>query len=84
WTRLLRANQLVKDLKHEWNIENLKRILRDHFDYPYSICRHVADEPRIARASKTLASTIIDTCSFQVHYTIGNPCLNEYRTIKVL
>ena len=84
WTRLLRANQLVKDLRREQSVEKTKLILRDHFDYPYSICRHVTGEPGIAGTSKTLASTIIDTSRFEVHYTIGNPCLSEYRTVKVL
>ena len=84
WLRQLRVNHLTKKQEYKLDIEGVKSILKDHFDYPYSICRHTTNEQGINGASKTLASTIIDINRSEVHYTIGNPCLSEYKKIVIL
>lgn len=84
FVREIRAKQLIRKLNNTLNIENVKEIFRDHFDYPSSICRHI-DEPRdynTISKIKTLGSTIFETCKNICHYTIGNPCKGEYVSTK--
>ncbi|MCX8189238.1 MAG: C45 family peptidase [Nitrososphaeria archaeon] len=84
FVREIRAKQLIRKLNHSLNIENVKEIFRDHFDYPSSICRHIdetVDQDSISKI-KTLGSTILETCKNICHYTIGNPCKSDYITSK--
>ncbi len=83
FVREIRAKQLIRKMGSQLNVEVVKEIFRDHFDYPSSICRHVngQDDDSISKI-KTLGSTILETCKNIYHYTIGNPCKNEYITGK--
>ena len=67
-TRFLRTKTLVKEMKAKIGVEEIKTILRDHFDYPSSICRHPG----------TNASAIINVTDREFLYTIGNPCSSDY------
>jgi isopenicillin-N N-acyltransferase-like protein len=59
-------------------VEVLKDIFRDHFNHPYSICRHPdAARPEMER-SATLASMIMDLTAGEMHVTVGEPCSMEY------
>jgi len=84
WSRELRANYLVKKLGYKIGIEEVESIFRDHYDYPYSICRHPSGEQGLSGATKTLVSTLIDINKSECYYTIDNPCLSEYKKIKIL
>jgi isopenicillin-N N-acyltransferase-like protein len=84
WTRQLRANYLIKKLGYKVDVNDVKNILRDHYDLPFSICRHASEEPGVSGAAKTLASTIFDIGRSEYHYTIGNPCMSEYKRMKML
>lgn len=81
-TRQLRANYLIRRLKDK-DVEEVKSILRDHYDYPYSICRHEADRQGSLGIAKTLASSIISVSDSEFYYTVGNPCLSEYVKVRV-
>ncbi|MEM2949529.1 MAG: C45 family peptidase [Nitrososphaeria archaeon] len=83
FVREIRARQLIRKLNYLLNVENVKEIFRDHFDYPSSICRHLdgTGDDSISKI-KTLGSTIFETCKNICHYTVGNPCENEYITSK--
>jgi len=83
WSRELRTNYLVKKLGYKIGIKEIENIFRDHYDYPFSICRHPSGEPGLSGESKTLASTLIDIKKSECYYTIGNPCLSEYKKIKI-
>lgn len=81
--REMRAKQLIRKMSFPLNVERVKEIFRDHFDYPSSICRHVngQGDDSISKI-KTLGSIILETCKKMYHYTIGNPCKSEYITGK--
>lgn len=83
FVREIRAKQLIRKLNYSLNVENVKEIFRDHFDYPSSICRHIDESGNDSILKiKTLGSTIFETCKNICHYTIGNPCKSEYITNK--
>lgn len=81
---LLRYGRAIRLLGNQANpitVETLKSTLRDHADYPKSICRHPdPEQPEIER-SATLASLIVDLTAGEMHVTSGEPCQAEYAVI---
>ena len=72
--RLMRLRSLLlRDCKIE--IESIKEGLRDHFNWPESICRH--DEYR------TITSVIMDLNDETMLISPGSPCENKYERIPV-
>ena len=65
-----RANELIKRVK---TIEDIKKLLSDHQDYPeYSICNHGSFAP-------TGSSYILDLKNRKILHCLGTPCKNEYK-----
>lgn len=58
-------------------LEFVKDILRDHENYPRSICRHANDDPQYGNW-ETVFSVIIQPESRRIHITRGTPCNREY------
>jgi len=85
FVRELRARQLIKKMDYSLNVESVKEIFRDHFDYPSSICRHAEEAvgEDLSLKIKTVGSTILETCRSRLHYTVGNPCRREYTLVKI-
>ena len=52
-------------------VETLKRLLRDHVNYPYSICRH-------GEGIKTTFSIIINLTALKMLLAPGNLCEVKY------
>jgi isopenicillin-N N-acyltransferase like protein len=59
------------------SLEQLQSALRDHCDYPRSICRHANDDPRHGFWT-TVFSVILDTTNRHMYLTRGNPCEQPY------
>ena len=59
----------------------IKKILTDHFDYPFSVCTHQnpVDEP--AKRIQTCLSIITNLTKREVEFTVGNPCQSDYRKL---
>lgn len=74
--RLDRIRSLVDQHFGHINIEIIKKILVDHDQNPYSICRHI--DPKVPISSTTLASFIMVPEERAIYIAAGNPCEYEY------
>lgn len=68
--RYNRADRLMKKNKGLITIDMLKEFLKDHINYPDSICSHTD--------YKTTVSSIIDLTNKTMFLTKGNPCKSIY------
>jgi len=76
--QLLVANETSAASAHS-SIETIKQALRDHDNYPRSICRHTNDDEPTGYW-KTVFSVIIEPEQQQMHISRGNPCTEPYET----
>jgi len=70
-----RASMLLASECKLIELSTIKKVLRDHFDYPHSICAH---GDGIAPESQTGASVIINLSKRQFHVAKGHPCKHSY------
>ena len=78
-----RASRLFNERKGRLGWDSIKDVLKDHFGYPNSICRHPDERfPRIEQW-ETLSSMIIDLTEGKMLYTEGPPCSHPYRLIAM-
>ena len=65
----------------EVDIDKIKNVLSDHFNYPNSICRH--EDPQMLESEQlcTVFSMIINLKSRELHLTEGKPCESKYERI---
>jgi isopenicillin-N N-acyltransferase-like protein len=76
--RLNRARRLLGAQLGRVSVESLQALLRDHVNYPDSICSHEdADEPPHERGM-TLASLVMDLSERVMWSAPGPPCQSEY------
>ena len=73
--RLRRIDQLLCD--NSLSVERAQSALRDHQDYPHSICRHANDHPSTG-FWVSVFSVIIEASAGRMHVSRGNPCQNSY------
>lgn len=71
--RLLKASQ-------NHSVNTLQAILRDHINFPNSICNHAEDNLDPLDREKTINSLVIDLTTRALHIAWGNPCANSYHT----
>jgi isopenicillin-N N-acyltransferase-like protein len=77
--RYFRALRLLQRTpKH--TIKTLQAILRDHQNYPHSICNHLTLDMDPLDREKSINSLIIDLTARAMHIAWGNPCENSYHT----
>jgi isopenicillin-N N-acyltransferase-like protein len=77
--RYYRALRLLqKTPKH--TIKSLKAILRDHINFPNSICNHAEHDLDPLDREKTINSLVIDLTAKVMHLAWGTPCQNSYHT----
>jgi isopenicillin-N N-acyltransferase-like protein len=79
---LYRDRRLETLLRREiWKIgpEEIIQSLKDHFGYPYSICRHVDKKKPWYDQWQTNASVIMDLTDQVMWVSAGPPCQNEYQ-----
>jgi len=77
--RYLRALHLL-GMTEQHSVKTLQKILRDHVNYPDSICNHAVDDFDPLDREKTIASLVMDLTSQQMYVCWGNPCINAYHT----
>jgi isopenicillin-N N-acyltransferase like protein len=77
--RYFRALRLLRRTEAH-TIKSLQAILRDHLNYPNSICNHYTEDISPLDIEKTVNSIIIDLTSRAMHIAWGNPCENQYYT----
>lgn len=78
-----RSFQLLRDKRENLQDDVIKDVLRDHFGYPSSICRHQDDSVHPYEQWETLTSIIIDLTDGKMLYTNGPPCSNPYEIITM-
>lgn len=73
-----RARHLIGQERGKIDAGSFQRVLRDHFSYPNSICRHVDVREEETRHLATLSSAVMDLTARTFYLTEGTPCQNEY------
>jgi len=78
--RYKRLGALLNAVERPYTVQALHQLLRDHDNYPESICRHLrpGDGGDLGRAMKTCFSAIHEPAQGRMHVAHGNPCENEY------
>lgn len=76
--RYPRACSLMKDRKPA-SAEDIKEILVDHGDAPYSICAHETDQ----QPTITAAAAIFDTEERSASIALGNPCTAPFHDYQL-
>jgi isopenicillin-N N-acyltransferase-like protein len=67
---------------HSPSVEEVQTALRDHQDYPRSICRHVNDDPGTGYW-QTVFSVIIEPNERRMHVSRGTPCEHVYEVYQL-
>lgn len=81
--RTFRAQRLLSEERGVINLETFKRILRDHFNWPNSICRHQDERLPVDLRIETVASVIMDLNAGMFYVSDGAPCGGEYRVLSL-
>jgi len=75
--RYNRALSLLRESK-EISLQRIMEILRDHANYPCSICRHVDEKIKVENRVETNFSSVVDVTAQEMWICYGNPCSGEY------
>jgi isopenicillin-N N-acyltransferase like protein len=81
--RLSTLSKLISS-KPTHDLEEIEGILRNHENYPYSICRHEGEvEGLNGMGWKTNASLILRPKTSHLHVCMGSPCQNSFSEVRV-
>jgi isopenicillin-N N-acyltransferase-like protein len=61
-------------------VKSLQAILRDHINYPNSICNHAEHDLDPLDREKTINAIVMDLNARALHIAWGNPCTHAYHT----
>jgi isopenicillin-N N-acyltransferase-like protein len=76
--RLNRARRLTKTQKGQVTVESLQALLRDHVNFPDSICMHPDPADPTHEQEQTLVSLVMDLTERKMWAAPGPPCEGEY------
>ena len=77
YTRLARMHELL-DSRQPLSVADLQACLRDHDNYPDSVCRHVHPDDPPEEACTTVVSAVMDLDERTMWLTDGSPCERMY------
>jgi isopenicillin-N N-acyltransferase like protein len=80
--RLERLRELL-DAKRPIGVDDLESYLRDHHEYPNSICRHEDPELPPEEHYITVCAVIMDLHARTIRISDGPPCVNPYQTVSL-
>jgi isopenicillin-N N-acyltransferase-like protein len=80
--RQRRIDQLLDLPQRCPNLEEVKKLLRDHEGHPRSICRHTNDDKKTG-FWETVFSVIIEPKSRRMHVSRGTPCQHPYEVYSL-
>lgn len=83
YQRNTRIQRLLLE-KSRIDLQAAPEILRDHDDYPYSICRHPDESFPVDERYQTVVSVVINLHEKQFMIANGPPCQNHYRLISLV
>jgi isopenicillin-N N-acyltransferase-like protein len=78
--RLARAQYLLQT-SPKLGTEDAQEILRDHDDYPYSLCRHPDENFPPEERYQSVVSVVMDLNEKRLAVADGPPCQHEYRVL---
>lgn len=77
--RLNRVNNLLRSKRGKIERATIESIMRDHFNYPESICRHVNERVKPEkRLDETVFSMIMCLSKGELYLSCGPPCRHKY------
>lgn len=79
FVRYNRMNRLLKEKFGAIDLEACMNFLRDHVNYPWSICRHPSEDPNEKLKGLTLDSWVIVPAKREFWIAHGSPCENEFK-----
>ncbi|MEM2058020.1 MAG: C45 family peptidase [Thermoproteota archaeon] len=84
YVRYSRASTLIDEILkvRKLNIQDVFRILSDHYNFPNSICRHPIESIPEERKMRTVGAVISEESKDHVWILWGNPCKNNYYKIS--
>ncbi|RTZ98461.1 MAG: hypothetical protein DSY89_09615 [Deltaproteobacteria bacterium] len=84
YIRQHRLQKRLKSMDGRIDVAGIREILKDHFDYPFSICAHncLRILPDQLPASTGL-SIVMDLAAGRIFYNPGNPCQNPVEQIDL-
>ena len=80
--RYFRADRLLRQSRQH-TVETLQAILRDHTNFPDSICNHSIHELDPMDRETTICSLVMDLNERTLDLAWGNPCVNRYHTFRL-
>jgi isopenicillin-N N-acyltransferase-like protein len=81
--RLNRVQRLLKVQSGEVTVEGLQSILRDHVNYPNSVCGHQDPEDPAYEQDMTIVSLVMDLTEQVMWAAPGPPCENLYSAYRL-
>lgn len=73
----------LDESKGRIDVQTLQRILRDHTNFPDSVCRHQNPAQEPERRLETHGSVIMDVSEGVVYFADGRPCEREYQKFEI-
>ena len=83
YLRCRRAQKGMAALNGSIDVKSILKILSDHMDRPFSVCAHENPAQAPLQQVVTCLSIIMNLARKQIHYTLGNPCRGESRTLEL-
>lgn len=77
--RYYRAERLLQQTSAH-GLKSLQGILKDHVNFPNSICNHAVHLQDPLDREKTITALVIDLTAREMHICWGNPCVNSFHT----
>jgi isopenicillin-N N-acyltransferase-like protein len=77
--RYYRALRLLQETEKH-SLKSFQNILRDHINFPNSICNHAEHDLDPLDREKTINSMVFDLTARSLHIAWGNPCTSTYHT----
>jgi len=80
--RQARIDRLLDELQGQPTVRDIQTILRNHEDFPRSICRHANDDVSTG-FWETVFSVIMEPDLRRMHLCRGQPCQNEFEIYEL-
>lgn len=76
------ARELLEERIGSLTAADVKDVLKNHFGYPRSICRHLHDDDAVDELM-TIASVVIEPAAGKLHASSGPPCECAYQEVSL-
>lgn len=77
--RLARTRSLLKARSGRLGAAEIRKILADHYDHPFSVCAHGSPYSREPHPMVTCLATVMNLTRRRIEYCPGQPCRGQWR-----